>query len=253
MVTQREAGDIRSLSAWLLDGHASLAARALSHLAPAPHRLLDGVHGFSLRINEVIPIAELVPNSILPAFIQRSAPKRRAEFVGGRICAEQALREFVPTGVVGVGSHAEPIWPSGIVGSITHNERFACAVASTKTNLVGIGIDSETIATEEGRYAIEAICCTNEERKLCGRFAANGLTATVIFTAKEAFYKAIHSFVGRFVDFDEAEITDIQWSHGEVRLRPVYALLSVLSFPRVTCQFCCNEGMVHTAVFLESA
>ena len=243
----------RSLSAWLLDSHPGDAAHALSYLAPAPQPLLGGTAGCSLRIRDVIRVVELVPPWVLPPFIQRSVLTRRAAFVCGRICAEQALQKFVPTRSVRVGARGEPVWPTGIVGSITHNEHLACAVVSAKTGLVGIGIDSETIATSASRRAIEATCCTRAEKEAWTRRATNALPATLIFSAKEAFYKAIHPFVGRFVDFDEAEVTDIEWSEGSVTLRAASALLLESSPLRVTCRFACSGGMVHTAVFLESA
>ena len=58
-----------------------------------------------------------------PAEIARSAPKRQAEFLCGRIAAHEAMRRL---GIeywrapIGIGRSREPLWPHGVAGSISH-------------------------------------------------------------------------------------------------------------------------------------
>jgi hypothetical protein len=61
--------------------------------------------------------------------LRNSVPKRQAEFVAGRICAREALTGWGHDNVVvGIGAHREPIWPQGLLGSITHCADYAAAV-----------------------------------------------------------------------------------------------------------------------------
>lgn len=46
------------------------------------------------------------------------------------------------------------------------------------------------------------------------------LVATLLFSLKESFYKAIHPTVNRFVDFDEVEVVSWDASRSQVRFRP---------------------------------
>ena len=58
--------------------------------------------------------------------------KRRREFMTGRACAREALAGLgFPDSPVGSGTKGEPLWPPGVVGSITHCEGYrACASCS---------------------------------------------------------------------------------------------------------------------------
>ena len=61
-----------------------------------------------------------------------------------RACAREALARLgVPAQPIPTGSRGEPLWPDGIVGSITHCDGYrACAVAAAADWLT-IGVDAE--------------------------------------------------------------------------------------------------------------
>jgi hypothetical protein len=67
-----------------------------------------------------------------------AVPRRRAEFAAGRACARAALRRL---GINGwpllVGSKREPLWPAGVVGSITHTDGLVAAAVSRRPHLPG--------------------------------------------------------------------------------------------------------------------
>ena len=55
-------------------------------------------------------------------FVKKAVEKRRREFSAGRTCARQALRELgCADAPIVQDQNGAPLWPPGIVGSITHS------------------------------------------------------------------------------------------------------------------------------------
>lgn len=130
---------------------------------------------------------------------------RRREFETGRACARQALARLgLPAVAIGGGPRGEPLWPAGIVGSITHCARYrACAVARAH-DVRAVGIDAEPHAPlPEG--ALATIASAGERRALA-RLDGGACWDRVLFSAKEAVYKACFSLTGESLGFEDAEI-----------------------------------------------
>jgi 4'-phosphopantetheinyl transferase EntD len=71
---------------------------------------------------------------------------RRREFAEGRACAREALEALgVEPGPIPGGADGAPVWPEGVLGSITHKGGYrAAAVAlALASDLRGLGIDAE--------------------------------------------------------------------------------------------------------------
>ena len=63
--------------------------------------------------------------------VKKAVEKRRREFSAGRTCARQALRELgCADAPIVHNQNGAPLWPPGIVGSITHSNTYAAAVAA---------------------------------------------------------------------------------------------------------------------------
>src|SRR4051794_10899097 len=61
--------------------------------------------------------------------VEKAAPKRRREFALGRACARAALKGLGHgDAVIGKSANGAPIWPDGIIGSITHTASYAAAL-----------------------------------------------------------------------------------------------------------------------------
>jgi 4'-phosphopantetheinyl transferase EntD len=124
-------------------------------------------------------------------FVVKAAPKRRRDFVLGRTCARAALAGLGHSGaVIGMGEGGAPLWPVGIMGSITHTSGYAAALAADARLFSGIGVDAERVGgvTEE---LWPRLFDTAERDRLMGLDdASRAILATVIFSAKEACYKA---------------------------------------------------------------
>lgn len=83
-------------------------------------------------VPELLPSAELYddPPGLEPLpeeepLIAKSVAKRRNEFITVRYCARQALSVLgIPEAPILKGDKGQPLWPDGIVGSMTHTEGF---------------------------------------------------------------------------------------------------------------------------------
>jgi 4'-phosphopantetheinyl transferase EntD len=153
--------------------------------------------------------AELLPEE--KGELPRMVEKRRREFAAGRACARRALAQLGwPAFPLLSGSSREPLWPPGVVGSLTHCAGYcACAVAPA-SQLSSVGIDAEpNVPLPAG---VEPLICTG--RELASLPALPGVNwPTVLFSAKEAVYKAWFPLTHRWLDFLDAEIS-VQASRG---------------------------------------
>ncbi|MTV55062.1 4'-phosphopantetheinyl transferase family protein [Pseudoduganella buxea] len=153
----------------------------------------------------------------LPAHIERSVPKRQAEYFHGRLAARQALAAAgLAVTEIGSGAQREPLWPAGAVGSISHNSRRAAAVALPAPSCHGIGIDLESPASIEQQDSLATLAVDAAELAL---LAANehllprGVLLALVFSAKESFYKAVFNAVGQVFDFDAIRLVRVAPDH----------------------------------------
>jgi len=138
--------------------------------------------------------------------VGRAVEKRRREFTTARACAREALAQLgqrpqaIPS-----GRRGEPLWPAGIVGSITHCEGYrACAVARAG-DLVTVGVDAEpNQPLPDG--LLEDIALPEEREWL--RYLARQSPEThwdrLLFSIKESVYKAWFPLAERWLGFEDA-------------------------------------------------
>ncbi len=119
-----------------------------------------------------------------------SAEKRRREFALGRKCARAALAELGHgNAVIAKGDDGAPVWPSGIVGSITHTNGYAAALVGESRNFAGLGIDAERVGGVTPDLWPRLFTAAEQETL---RAQTDPLaSATLFFSAKEASYKAL--------------------------------------------------------------
>lgn len=153
------------------------------------------------------PLPPLLPEE--EALIEpRAVASREADIRLGRAAARQGLAELGQE-VVPIlrGAHREPLWPDGVVGSITHADGLAVAAVAPRDRCVGIGIDLE----RRERFfpgLVEQVAFGDERRRLEALPAAELASAAVaVFSAKEVIYKALFPLVGEFFGFEAARVT----------------------------------------------
>lgn len=140
----------------------------------------------------------------LPPSLLSAVPKRQAEFLAGRYCALRACRKLGHT-VTDIPIHSDrsPIWPEGIVGSLTHAYKIAACIVTEDTNYRGLGLDIEQRVTTETLPALRNQVASQQEVDFLKETYDEQTAYTLLFSAKEAIYKAIYRSVNRFVDFRE--------------------------------------------------
>jgi 4'-phosphopantetheinyl transferase EntD len=141
--------------------------------------------------------------------VSRSVEKRQREFATGRACARRALERLgVSAAAIPSGEKGEPLWPKGVVGSITHCDGYrACAVART-ADLLTVAIDAEPHQPlPEGLIGDVA----RAEERVWLRELARGAPDThwdkLLFSAKESVYKAWFPLAERWLGFEDASLT----------------------------------------------
>lgn len=149
----------------------------------------------------------------VPATISRSVQKRQAEFFFGRYCASMALTELgIPASDIVIGPSREPVWPSTTIGSITHTRTVAAAIALPRGRHSGVGIDIEYIVGVDAHAALRSEVIDAKEFAYLtsiATFLPLDLSLTLVFSAKESFFKAVFYHVRRHINFNEVIVTDI--------------------------------------------
>jgi 4'-phosphopantetheinyl transferase EntD len=156
------------------------------------------------------------PKLLMPAeasYLGRSVAKRAREFAAGRLCARRAMAEFgVQDFALEVGAARQPLWPSSLVGSITHTDGFCAAAVADGRQMAGIGIDTERVSGVKPELW-ESICVAAEIAWL-GTLAEEErvAAATLIFSAKEAFYKCQYPLTSQSLGFHDARVQTSNWN-----------------------------------------
>lgn len=147
---------------------------------------------------------------VCPPAIGKAVAKRQAEFYFGRRCAHAALAALGAAGVqVAVGSMREPLWPPGVIGSISHCRTLAAATVLPAGAGNGVGIDLEEIGNAQAVGAMAGLVVNDRELAYLRTLADAAewhLLLTLVFSAKESFYKAVFGAVRRRFDFDAVEL-----------------------------------------------
>lgn len=178
----------------------------------------------------------------------QAVDERRREFTIGRACARRALRRRgLEAGAIGSGQHGEPLWPTGVVGSITHCDGYrACAVARCE-DVRALGIDAEPDEPlPDGVF--EQVAFGREPDLVADREAGVCLDR-LLFSAKEAVYKAWFPLTGRWLGFDDVELA-IDTGGGTFRagLLVPGPVVDGARLTELRGRWCAENGVVATAV-----
>ena len=175
------------------------------------HDLLP--HG--IRVSETTTPAdvdELLSEELIHA--RNSVHRRRVEFATGRGQARRALGALGLSGAaacpVGVGKMRQPMWPDGVVGSITHCDGHCAAAVAWAHDFAAVGIDVEV----NGRLPDEVIGQTCLERELAALSPVPAVSwPTVLFSAREAVFKAWYPITGDWLGHHDVTI-DLDTARG---------------------------------------
>ena len=151
----------------------------------------------------------------------RGVNKRLGEYLAGRLCAREALRQLYGQALVpGRDEDGVPIWPAGAVGSITHSAGQAAAIVASAQQWQGLGLDLEKRLSAEraARLAGEILTPAELERAAGLNPQAFAGLVTLTFSLKESLFKALYPLVLTRFYFHDAEL--LSWSEeGRAELR----------------------------------
>ncbi|WP_269523373.1 4'-phosphopantetheinyl transferase family protein [Coraliomargarita parva] len=146
--------------------------------------------------------------------LEEACDSRKLEFQTGRFCARKALEQagatFAPILRTEDGL---PVWPRGYLGSITHSKGLCGAVVASKRHLSCVGLDFER-ADRLSTSAMQRVVHEDESEWVDGL----QLRASVLFSLKEAFYKAQFPCWGLHANFhDLSLIVDLERGAAQVQ------------------------------------
>jgi 4'-phosphopantetheinyl transferase EntD len=137
----------------------------------------------------------------------RVAERRRLFFTLGRAAARDALLQLgVAPMAIGCGAGGEPLWPPGFVGAISHTGDLAIAIVGLQTDYAGLGVDVERLSPGLSARAARLVC-TPAEMAWAGVDELDNTRRTMVFSAKEAVFKATFPIERVWLGFSDAELT----------------------------------------------
>jgi 4'-phosphopantetheinyl transferase EntD len=140
--------------------------------------------------------------------IAHAVTSRRRDFAAVRSCARACLERLgYPPAPILPGVGGAPTWPAGIRGSMTHCTGYAAAAVGPHPQISAIGIDAEPDAPlPDGVLGL--IATAAEHDHLAAAHGPDGPNwDRLLFSAKEAVYKAWFPLVGGWLDHHDAEIS----------------------------------------------
>ena len=146
------------------------------------------------------------------AYAESVVHARALEFATGRKVARAALGRIGVTNCQIPRRGRLPVWPPSAVGSIAHTRTLAAAIVGPASAHDGLGIDIEARTAVSGQVAERVL--TSAERD----WLPAPEWRTMVFSGKEAIYKAVNPLTGEFLGFSDVEL-DIDAAAGYFRAR----------------------------------
>ena len=193
--------------------------------------------------------SSVMPYAAIPDSLTNSSAKRRREFIAGRLCANRAVARLGSEQAVGMGSDRLPIWPEGIVGSISHSDSLACAVACKAGHCRSIGIDTEPIVAKQTANEIAELVFRDEEEKLLRSIAkTTEELLTITFSVKESVYKCLFPIYEIPFDFQDVQLKPLTYNQLEVTVSA--DRFPTLSPPTIIARYSNDEQNVFSAAWI---
>ena len=208
--------------------------------------------GFSVQVAGISFIPKVDPQE-WALLSPKAVAKRRREFALGRSSAHYALQQIqVPWSPILKGKNNQPLWPPGVVGSISHTDQVAIAAVAQRSYYAGIGVDIELLDRKISPAIADRICLPSEKAWIAAG-ADPIIRLLIVFSAKESVFKALFPVDEIFLGFSDAELkwdADRQKFSGQLRRAAGANYPADYSF-EVECR--CHDDMVFTGMVLPAA
>ncbi|MGP4020334.1 4'-phosphopantetheinyl transferase family protein [Saccharopolyspora sp. 5N708] len=183
------------------------------------------------------------------ALIARAVDKRRREFTTGRWCARRALEGLgVPPAPLLRSERGAPQWPSGIIGSITHCAGYRAAVAAQADKVHTLGIDAEPHQPlPDGVLDVVSLPAERAHLTELSTVDPNTNWDRILFSCKEAVYKAWYPITREWLGFEDARI-ELGTGTFTAHLRKEGAELAGRPLTRFTGRWLVRNALVVSAI-----
>jgi len=189
------------------------------------------------------------------ALVANAVPKRRHEFAAGRRCARSLLSQLGhPHFALLRNDDRTPRWPAGLVGSISHSDTLCVVALARSSHAAALGVDVEPDAALEAPLWPK-ICSKRELDGALGSLpdAERGRVVRLLFSAKEATYKAVYPLVHKVFGFRAVEI-QVDWEARRFTARLDEAIAAPLPMGHAPSgAFSQRGGFVFTAATIRAS
>ncbi len=185
------------------------------------------------------------------ACVADACVERFQEFSTGRHFARSAIELLIgSTPPVPANVDRTPAWPHGIVGSITHTRQWCSVAVAHDRHAQAIGIDIEEIEKFDlailpsvfTEWELETVLNIHHERERISM-------ATLVFSAKEAFYKCQYPLTRKWLDFHDVVIS-LDRQAQAFTARRLDSTPSQLGADLLRGRFSIQGGTVATAIYM---
>jgi 4'-phosphopantetheinyl transferase EntD len=174
-----------------------------AHLASALRQILpERISVAAIGMDDIDMTA--VPSELI---LDGAAVKRQRQFVAGRLAARQAIEACGHESAYPArGEDRQPLWPEGLVGSISHTDRYALAAAASANSTMSVGVDLEALRHMESALR-QKLLTESETSRLQAEGRYDDENVLTLFSLKESGYKAVYPYFGRYIGLREVEIS----------------------------------------------
>lgn len=174
---------------------------------------------------------------------------RRLEFTAARVYARRALASLgVPPLPLLRGPDRQPLWPAGIVGSITHCATYCAVAVAPSTMFQSIGIDAEPNQPLPDDV-LAYIALAPERAWLAAHRHPTICWDRLLFSAKESAFKAWFAVTQQWLDFSDAAVNIHPESQRfDVRIHPPDRPSRGRSSFEWSGRYCITDGNVLTSI-----
>lgn len=164
------------------------------------------------QVRAALLFGEVTPRRLWPreeAAVADATSARRAEYRTTRECARAALQDLgIPPTDIPTGEHREPIWPQGVVGSLTHCVGARAAAVARAPDVRALGIDIEP--SRMLPPGVLDVIATEDETSMLQELHHVDPTVpweSVLFSAKESVFKAWFPLTGNWIGYTSCSVS----------------------------------------------
>jgi 4'-phosphopantetheinyl transferase EntD len=176
---------------------------------------------------------------------------RRNSFTAGRTCARQALKAIgMPEVPIPRGQRGEPIWPNGIVGSITHCKGYCATAVAHNRDALALGIDAEANEALPSNV-LDTIALKAEIDWIQRARKSPCNWDTLLFSIKESVYKAWYPVVHCWLDFEQVLVAIYpETSSFNARILSPASVQAPPNMVSLQGRYSADKSLILTAIFV---